>query len=146
MVVLVLFSNCSHVYVNEKNVPKIEYEIIKKDWFVFKDYKTDTVYQGYILLRLPDTIVTYYQIANNAMAICVNEDMPYAKFYLTKDCLITKNHIDKSREYENLDCYIGLLDVRSKGLKWKYLLTVEDFNFQKQPAGILYENLIFDNK
>jgi hypothetical protein len=63
--------------------------------------------------------------------------MTFAKFYLTKDCSKAKNHIDNSREYENIDCYIGKLDMRSKGLNWKYLLNVDDFSFQKRPPGIL---------
>jgi len=145
MVISILLCNCNHVYIVDKKTKQLDYDIIKRDWFVFEDFKTDTVYSGHILLKLPDTIVTYYEIAQNAFSICVKEDMPYAKFYLTKDCYLKQGKIDNLKVYRNLDCYIGMLDLRSKGLKWKYLFQIDDFIWNKKIPGVFYKELIFDN-
>ena len=125
---------------------QIEYEVLRKEYFVFSEYKTDTLYKGDVLLILPDTLITYYDISKRIIDICLKENMPFSKFYLSKDCLHELEKNEGSTEYKFTKCYIGYVDLRPKGLNWRYFYGMErDVRFNTSLSGYLKKGIIFKN-
>ena len=82
-----------------------------------------------ILLNIPDTIVTYHDVSNCVTKICLNENIIAAKFYNGKTYSMTEsNHLEENKEF-NSKCYIGQIDLRTRGVDWKHSIKTNDFHF-----------------
>ncbi|MDE5423331.1 hypothetical protein L3073_14015 [Ancylomarina sp. DW003] len=127
-IMFIFFGSCTSPKM-EKSVLVFSYRILEKEEFTFKDSDNESFNVAKILLNIPDTIVTLYEIANCVKHICIKEDILVGKFYKDETCLqIDQGKIVNNGNLYN-DCYIGQMDMRGRGLNWKYKIKSEDFQF-----------------
>lgn len=107
------------------------YRILEMEEFKFDNEQEAYCNIAKVLLNIPDTIVTYDAISNCIVHICIAENFIAAKFYKDQICVEMENgHIPRN-EKQFRECYIGQIDLRGRGLNWKYSIKPYDFHFYK---------------
>lgn len=86
---------------------------------------------------MPDSLITFQELGLFIKQICINENIIEAKFYKSQNCWKMDAGLTEMVNSVFKKCYIGQVDLRSKGLNWKYDFKENDiYFFNRSPVKL----------
>jgi hypothetical protein len=108
------------------------YKILEKTEYKFKSNKKIFYNIASVLISFPDTNVTVNEICEYIKTVCINENIISGKFYKTEECWKMDKEQGELDTKIFSECYLGQIDLRTRGLNWKYTIRANDFYFNNK--------------